>query len=117
MNMDMNIKIIKSSDEIMEKKSSPKEVPKNLPVIEYEKVPNEIQKEEKITVMGNRCAFCKKKSHILIECKCDSKFCISHLSPELHECVSMEKFRKESFERNRKNVMDSAIKESRVDEI
>jgi hypothetical protein len=37
----------------------------------------------------DRCAFCKKKSHILIDCKCGMKVCSSKciVNHENHNCT------------------------------
>lgn len=34
----------------------------------------------------SRCFFCKKKQLILIDCRCNYKFCIIHKNPEDHTC-------------------------------
>ncbi len=33
------------------------------------------------------CVHCKKKSVILIHCKCDNQYCIKHQLPEKHNCT------------------------------
>ena len=33
-----------------------------------------------------KCFLCKKKTLILLQCKCEKKFCITHLPRELHKC-------------------------------
>jgi hypothetical protein len=35
----------------------------------------------------DRCEFCKKKSHILIDCKCGQKVCLKCKVPEDHQCT------------------------------
>ncbi len=38
--------------------------------------------------MPSRCSFCNKKLGLMeYTCKCDKKFCISHLQPEIHTCT------------------------------
>jgi hypothetical protein len=32
------------------------------------------------------CDHCKKKTFILLECKCGKKYCIKHRTPEDHKC-------------------------------
>jgi len=34
----------------------------------------------------DKCHNCKKKSHVLIECKCGSKVCLKCKVPEDHNC-------------------------------
>jgi predicted nucleic acid binding AN1-type Zn finger protein len=35
-----------------------------------------------------RCTMCRKKLGLLeFTCKCEKKFCISHLQPEEHQCT------------------------------
>ena len=34
----------------------------------------------------DRCFNCKKKSHVLIECKCGHKVCLKCKVPEDHQC-------------------------------
>lgn len=33
------------------------------------------------------CAHCKKKTVILILCKCEQSFCVKHQLPEKHKCT------------------------------
>ena len=33
------------------------------------------------------CFHCKKKTIILITCKCEEQFCIKHQLPEKHKCI------------------------------
>jgi hypothetical protein len=37
--------------------------------------------------MDTKCQFCKRKSHVLIECKCGSKVCLKCKIPETHSCA------------------------------
>jgi hypothetical protein len=32
------------------------------------------------------CFMCKKKSHILQNCRCGNLYCLKHLTPEKHTC-------------------------------
>jgi hypothetical protein len=32
------------------------------------------------------CFMCKKKSHILQNCRCGNSYCLKHLVPEKHTC-------------------------------
>ncbi len=42
------------------------------------------------------CAHCRKKTVILIQCKCSQSFCIKHQLPEKHTCTFVpEKFQLE----------------------
>lgn len=33
------------------------------------------------------CVHCKKKSHVILQCKCEKFFCVKHQLPEKHECT------------------------------
>jgi hypothetical protein len=35
----------------------------------------------------NRCEFCKKKTLILHNCKCNMKLCMEHRFPDKHKCT------------------------------
>lgn len=37
--------------------------------------------------MTEKCKFCKKKTLILITCRCGHKFCIKHKCAENHNCT------------------------------
>lgn len=37
--------------------------------------------------MKRKCSHCKKKSHILTQCKCGNHFCFKHRLPEVHCCT------------------------------
>lgn len=32
------------------------------------------------------CKQCKKRTHLLLNCKCNKNFCIKHIMSELHSC-------------------------------
>lgn len=66
---------------------------------------NDSNKPITITKKQNTCNYCNKKSHILTGCKCNQKFCFSHLQPEVHNCSAMEVFRKDSFAQNEKKLI------------
>ena len=36
--------------------------------------------------MVEKCFHCKKRSFILIDCKCEQSFCVKHQLPEKHKC-------------------------------
>lgn len=40
----------------------------------------EIRKEEE------RCRFCRKRTILLVECKCGAKICLKHRMPSKHNC-------------------------------
>ena len=40
----------------------------------------------------NRCFFCRKKQHMLLDCLCHQQFCVSHRTPESHSCPSLSDF-------------------------
>lgn len=43
------------------------------------------------------CCQCKKKSIVIIQCKCEQYFCVKHQLPEKHECDFT--FQKHSIEK------------------
>lgn len=54
-----------------------------------------------------RCDRCKKNCVIIFKCKCEKMHCITHMSPELHECKCDNK---ELFKVASKIVKDKVIK-------
>ena len=62
----------------------------------------------------NRCDFCKKRNHLLFECKCNKKFGTCHLQPEMHNCECIEKFRSASYESNKTSILNNLIKVSKI---
>jgi len=58
-----------------------------------------------------RCNKCNRKSSFLLKCKCGKEYCTRDLLPELHDCIEMEKFRKDAYDKNKKNVLDASHKE------
>jgi hypothetical protein len=34
-----------------------------------------------------KCSFCKRKCHLLMQCRCKMTFCIEHVNSEEHECT------------------------------
>ena len=37
-----------------------------------------------------KCSFCNKKIIILITCKCEQTFCITHLPYDVHKCKHID---------------------------
>lgn len=50
------------------------------------------------------CYHCNKKNNILINCKCDKKYCLKHIQPEIHKCSNLQDFKTEAYEKN-KNLL------------
>uniref|UniRef100_A0A6C0CJF6 AN1-type domain-containing protein n=1 Tax=viral metagenome TaxID=1070528 RepID=A0A6C0CJF6_9ZZZZ len=44
-----------------------------------------------------KCSNCSKKIHILVDCKCSSKYCLKCIPPETHQCKF--DYRKETQEK------------------
>ena len=61
--------------------------------------------------MSNRCKQCNCKSSFLLRCKCSNYYCTKHLLPEIHECVELEAFKKEAYDKNKKTLLDACSKE------
>ena len=63
---------------------------------------SQVMKSEK---KSNRCACCNKKLGLMeYICKCEKRFCISHLQPQEHGCTF--DYRKEASKEIQK-IMDS----------
>jgi hypothetical protein len=58
-----------------------------------------------------RCKKCNGKRSFLLECKCGNSYCTRDILPEIHNCIEMDKFRKDSYEKNEKNVLSASQKE------
>jgi hypothetical protein len=57
------------------------------------------------------CEYCLKKNHILVDCKCKLRLCISDLSPERHECA----FNYREAEQARLAELNPVIKAKKVE--
>lgn len=58
-----------------------------------------------------KCFCCKKKSTILLECKCKNQFCIKHILAENHECqFDYYTYHKELLQKNNPRVIASKVK-------
>lgn len=56
----------------------------------------------------NRCMVCRKKLGVIeFTCKCEKKFCISHLQPQEHKCTY--DYKKDGRQEVQK-MMDTEIK-------
>jgi len=67
------------------------------------------KKDDNIEKSKNRCNQCNKKSHLLFPCKCDMVFCNKHLQPEIHQCISMDKYREDA-----RKCLEKRLKEEKV---
>lgn len=64
---------------------------------------------------SNRCACCNKKLGVMeYICKCEKRFCISHLQPQEHGCTF--DYRKEASKEIQK-IMDSEVRASKLERI
>lgn len=36
---------------------------------------------------SNICTKCKRRSHLIVTCKCSNTFCLKCKSPEIHSCT------------------------------
>ena len=64
---------------------------------------------------SNRCACCNKKLGLMeYICKCEKRFCISHLQPQEHDCTF--DYRKEASKEIQK-IMDSEARASKLERI
>jgi predicted nucleic acid binding AN1-type Zn finger protein len=64
---------------------------------------------------SNRCACCNKKLGLMeYICKCEKRFCISHLQPQEHSCTF--DYRKEASKEIEK-IMDSEPRGSKLEKI
>ena len=63
----------------------------------------------------NRCACCNKKLGLIeYTCKCEKRYCISHLQPQEHGCTF--DYRKEASKEIQK-IMDSEARASKLERI
>lgn len=37
--------------------------------------------------MDSKCRLCKRKTYLVIKCRCEHTFCITHRDPEDHSCT------------------------------
>ncbi len=69
-----------------------------------------------IEYIMSRCNYCNKKLGLMeYKCKCENKFCITHLLPEIHNCTYDHK--KDSLNKLKKEVEIGPLKdklESRI---
>ena len=64
---------------------------------------------------SNRCTCCNKKLGLMeYICKCEKRFCISHLQPQEHGCTF--DYRKEASKEIQK-IMDSEARGSKLERI
>ena len=67
-----------------------------------------MQSEKKSSKQSNRCSQCNKKLGVMeYICKCEKKYCISHLQPQEHGCTF--DYRKEASKEIQK-IMDSEVR-------
>lgn len=61
---------------------------------------------------ATRCFFCKKKQLILLDCRCNYKFCITHKSPEDHNCsFDYKELGKKMLIKNNPKVINSKVED------
>ena len=65
----------------------------------------------------NRCKECGKKGLIVFDCKCGNKFCSSHLLPEVHECLEIEKFKEKAKKLNNEKLENDKVQGEKVEQI
>ncbi len=58
-----------------------------------------------------RCKKCNRKGSFFLECKCGNFYCTKDILPEIHNCIEMEKFRKDAYDKNEKNILDACKKD------
>lgn len=58
-----------------------------------------------------RCKHCNCKSSVILDCKCNNKYCTKHLLPEIHKCSELIKFRQEAHDQNEKLIIKANQKE------
>ena len=58
-----------------------------------------------------KCSFCKKKTLILISCRCGKDFCSKHKDPEIHKCnFDYKKLGRDKIEKENPKVVTDKIK-------
>ena len=58
-----------------------------------------------------RCKKCNYRSSFLLKCKCGNDYCTKDLLPEIHNCTEMGTFRKEAYDKNKKDLIKAGEKE------
>ncbi len=51
-------------------------------------------------MISQRCKQCKIKNILVSECKCKNFYCTKHRLPEIHECIELQCFKKEAYDKN-----------------
>jgi hypothetical protein len=59
----------------------------------------------------NKCKKCNCKSSFLLKCRCGNEYCTRDILPEIHKCTEIESFRKEAYEKNKKNLIEASQKD------
>jgi predicted nucleic acid binding AN1-type Zn finger protein len=75
----------------------------------------QVEQHKQSTKKSNRCACCNKKLGLMeYICKCEKRYCISHLQPQEHGCTF--DYRKEASKEIQK-IMDSEARASKLERI
>lgn len=61
----------------------------------------------------NRCKHCNCKSSFFIKCNCGNEYCTKHILPEIHNCIELDTFRREAYEKNKKSI--ESVKKDKVE--
>lgn len=64
-----------------------------------------------ITTVGKKCKKCNGKKSFLLECKCGNIYCTRDILPEIHNCIEIEKLKKDAHDKNEKNILNACEKE------
>lgn len=66
-----------------------------------------------------RCKQCNKKTSVLLDCKCENKYCTKHIQPEVHQCVKINTFREDrkKFLKEKVEKEAEAVSKQKVDVI
>jgi hypothetical protein len=74
-----------------------------------EKVP-----EKAFEISSGMCCHCKRRSHLLFDCKCNRKYCSKHLQPEVHNCGNIDQYRRRSADIINNKVLKDSVKADKV---
>lgn len=60
--------------------------------------------------MDTKCLFCKRKTHLIVKCRCEGAFCIAHRDPDDHKCgFDFKEHGKEEIQKNNPKIKSQKV--------
>jgi len=60
--------------------------------------------------MDTKCFLCKRKTYLLVKCRCEGTFCVSHRDPEDHKCgFDFKKYGKDEVEKKNPKIKSQKL--------